>query len=82
MVCDGATDRFEITQELLRILDLQDIIKITPVSSAYFAQTYFAARPASERLVNKKLILEGMSIMKNWKISLQNYIRDYYTGYL
>jgi dTDP-4-dehydrorhamnose reductase len=35
-------------------------IKVTPVSSDYFKETYFAARPPSERLIDKKLDLRGV----------------------
>lgn len=82
MVCGGTTDRLEVTRELISILGLQDEIKVTPVSSRHFFQTYFANRPPSERLVNAKLISQGLNIMSNWKTSLRNYIRDYYQGYL
>ena len=52
------------------------------VSSEYFKETYFAARPPSERLVNKKLKLKGLNLMRNWKDALKEYIADYYNGYL
>lgn len=82
MVCDGITGRFEVATELIKILGLENEIKITPVSSDYFKETYFAARPASERLVDKKLDLRGVNIMRDWKLCLKEYIRDYYKGYI
>jgi dTDP-4-dehydrorhamnose reductase len=82
MVCGGQTNRLEVTHELFRILNLEDEIKITEVSSDYFKDTYFAARPPFERLINKKLELRNCNIMQNWKMALKEYIEKYYDGYL
>ena len=82
MVCGGFTGRFEVAQELVKILGLETEIKVTPVSSDYFKETFFAARPASERLIDKKLNLRGVNIMRDWKICLQEYISGYYADYL
>lgn len=82
MVCDGVTSRMEVARKLLRILGLEKEIKITEVSSDYFKQEYFATRPASERLVNKRLTLRGVNIMRHWETALEEYIREYYQGYL
>jgi dTDP-4-dehydrorhamnose reductase len=82
MVCGGTTGRLEVAQELIKVLGLETEIKITPVASDYFSKTYFAARPASERLIDKKLDLRGVNIMRDWKICLEEYIFEYYKGYL
>lgn len=82
MVCGGQTSRLEVAQELLKILNLQDQIKITEVSSAYFNEIYFAERPPCERLINKKLDLRGLNIMRDWKVALKEYIENYYPDYL
>jgi len=81
-VCGGLTSRLEVAQELLNILGLTDKININTVSSEYFKSEYFAARPASERLLTKKLNLRGVSEMRNWKVSLYEYIKNYYKDYL
>ncbi|WP_299173297.1 NAD(P)-dependent oxidoreductase [uncultured Brevundimonas sp.] len=82
MVCGGETGRFEVAEELVRVLGLEDRISVSAVSSDYFAKEYFAARPPSERLINYKLNLRDMNLMRDWKISLQEYVDDYYQGYL
>jgi dTDP-4-dehydrorhamnose reductase len=82
MVCGGITGRFEVAQELVRLVGLQDTVKVNPVDSEYFKEVYFAARPASERLIDKKLDLRGVNIMRDWKVCLQEYISSYYKGYL
>ena len=82
MVCAGITGRYEVATELVNILGLSDVIKITPVSSDYWKEEYFADRPPSERLIDKKLNLRGVNIMRDWKICLKEYVEEYYQGYL
>lgn len=82
MVCGGQTSRFEVAGELLKQLNLQDKVKITSVGSDYFKDVYYAERPPSERLVNRKLALRNLNLMQDWKIALKQYLDMYYTGYL
>lgn len=82
MVCGGETSRLEVTKEILTILGLENRIKIHEVSSDYFKKDYFAERPPCERLINKKLDLRGINIMRDWKISLREYLENYYKDYL
>lgn len=82
VVCDGFTSRLEIANEIISILGMQNRIKINEVSSDYFKEEYFAPRPKSERLVSKKLYLRKLNIMRNWKVTLKEYIEHYYSGYL
>ena len=82
MVCAGITGRYEVATELVNILGLSDVIKITPVSSDYWKEEYFADRPPSERLIDKKLNLRGVNIMRDWKICLKEYVDDFYHNYL
>lgn len=82
MVCGGETSRFEVAEEMLKILSLENKIKITPVNSDYFKKIYFADRPASERLVNYKLSLRDLNLMQDWRVALKEYISQYYQDYL
>lgn len=77
-VCSGQTSRLEVAQELIQILNLSDEIKITPVNSDYFKDQFFAERPASERLITKKLDLRGVNKMRDWKTALKEYIDVYF----
>lgn len=82
-VCEGGeTSRLEVCEELVRILGLSDIIKINVVPSSYFSKEYFAERPASECLCNRKLHILGVDTMKDWRIALKEYLDNYYVGYL
>ena len=82
MVCSGVTGRYEVTHELIKVLGKENEIKITPVQSDYWEKEYFAERPSSERLINKKLDLRKLNIMRDWRVCLKEYINSYYQGYL
>lgn len=82
MVCQGATSRLEVAQQLVHLLGLAESVTIHPVDSAFFADTYFAPRPDCERLVNRKLALRGLDVMRPWQEALAEYIRSDYEGYL
>jgi len=82
MVCGGQTSRFEVAEELIRILGLQDKVRIKKVPSAYFKNIYFADRPPNERLINRKLIIRNMNLMRDWRVALKEYIENYYNDYL
>ena len=82
MVCGGLTSRLEVATELLKILNLENKIKINEVDSGFFKNEYFAERPASEQLVNTKLNLRKLNVMRDWKISLNEYINTYFKEYI
>ena len=81
-VCGGQTSRLEVAHELIKTLGKSDEIKIHTVTSDFFKDEYYAERPASERLWNRKLDLRKISEMRDWKISLNEYIEAYYQNYL
>ena len=81
-VCGGQTSRLEVAQEFLKLIGKENEIKINVVTSEYFANEYFADRPNSERLLTRKLQLRAVSAMRDWKVSLKEYIENYYCEYL
>jgi len=82
MVCGGLTGRLEVANELMKLLRLQNKIKIKEVDSEFFVKDYFAERPDCERLINKRLNDLGLNIMRDWKVALKEYLNDYYCDYL
>lgn len=82
VVCGGQTSRLEVATELIRLLNLEDKVKLTPVGSDFFKDTYFAERPPCERLVNRKLNIRNLNLMRDWREALKDYISNYYKGYL
>jgi len=82
VVCGGMTSRLEVARELIKILGLEKSIKVTSVPSSFFSEEYFAPRPASERLISKKLELRDLNLMRDWRLCLKEYVDNYYQGYL
>ncbi len=78
MVCLGNANRYEVCKEMLMLLNKDKNIKINKVKSDYFKNDYFAIRPKSEALVNKKLELRSLNYMRDWKICLKEYINKYF----
>lgn len=82
MVCCGVTSRLEVAREIVSLLELRDSVNIAEVSSDYFKKEYFAERPPSERLINKRLDLRNLNSMRHWKVGLREYLDTYYRRYL
>lgn len=82
LVCKGVTSRLEVAKEMVRLLGLQDSIEVVEVDSSYFEAEYFAHRPPSERLIDMKLNLRGLNIMRDWRICMKEYLDGYYFDYL
>ena len=82
LVCEGVSSRIQVTRAILEYYDIQKDIEITPVDSSFFKNEYFAIRPPSERLINKKLNSINLNIMRNWKISLYEYLDKRFKNYL
>ena len=82
LICAGVTSRLEVARELVSLLGLAEDVTVTPVGSDYFAAEYFAQRPASERLIPKKLELRGLYRMRDWRKCLAEYLDEAYSGYL
>ena len=80
MVCEGVTGRFEVAEELLKLINREDI-KLNQVTSEFFAKEYFAARPPSERLICSKLMMRGVYEMRDWKLCLNEYLAKDYSDY-
>ena len=78
LVCEGGTTRLEVAHEIIKILNREGEIRIKEVSSDYFQTEYFAPRPESERLMNRKLRIRGADKMRNWKVALNEYLYNRY----
>ena len=79
MVCGGFTSRLEVVNELIKILNKEDELKIIEVDSNYFSNEYFADRPDCERLINKALNDIDLNIMRDWRVALKEYLLNYYS---
>lgn len=82
MVCEGSTSRLEVAREMVDLLGLSEKVKINEVTSDFFKSTFFAPRPDSERLVNRKLRLRNVNLMRDWRVALKEYLDSAYHSYL
>ncbi len=76
-VCEGSGTRYDVAVELVRLLGLDGHVKIEKVDSSFFATDYFAPRPASEKLLSMKLRARGLYVMRDWRVSLAEYVREF-----
>jgi dTDP-4-dehydrorhamnose reductase len=76
-VCEGECSRYEVAVEFVRLLGLENQVKVTRVGSDYFNEEYFAPRPASEKLVNLKLRMRGFHHMPHWRDALAEYAEEF-----
>lgn len=75
--CLGATNRFEVAEEFVKLMGLQDRIKVNAVASSYFKTEYPAPRPSSEVLDTRKLEDSGLCVMRGWKECLAEYAKEF-----
>lgn len=75
-VCRGDASRYAVAKELLRLLGLQDKVSLNLVDSSFWANTYFAPRPASERLITSKLDSKELNVMRPWQEALAEYVKE------
>lgn len=81
MVCTGnnTDNRIAVTKELVKILGREDEVKVIPVDESHFKDEYYAKRPTAERLLNRKLNLKKLNIMRPWQVCLKEYIENHYS---
>lgn len=82
MVCEGVTSRLEVAHELVDAVGMKDRVRINEVDSDFFKAEFFAPRPDSERLLNRKLTLRNMNRMRDWRVALRDYVGSAYSHYL
>ena len=82
MVCEGVTSRLEVAHELVETIGMKDRVRINEVDSDFFKAEFFAPRPDSERLLNRKLTLRNMNRMRDWRVALRDYVGSAYSHYL
>jgi dTDP-4-dehydrorhamnose reductase len=75
MACRGFGTRYDVANEILKILGREDIV-LHKVNSDFFANDYFAIRPKSEMMRNLMLDLREMNFMRDWKESLREYLEE------
>jgi dTDP-4-dehydrorhamnose reductase len=76
-VCGGSGSRYDVAVALIDELGLTSKVTIEKVGSDHFKAEYFAPRPASEKLVNMKLDARKLNVMRDWRVCLSEYAREF-----
>jgi dTDP-4-dehydrorhamnose reductase len=74
MACLGEGTRYDVAQVILETLGRTDSVKLVPVSSDYFRETYPAPRPRSEMMHNLMLERLGQNTMRPWETAIREYL--------
>ena len=77
MVCSGSCSRYDVAVEFVRLLGLEQQVTVNEVDSTFFSEEYFAPRPASEKLLNTKLVQRGINFMRPWEECLAEYAKAF-----
>jgi dTDP-4-dehydrorhamnose reductase len=64
---------YDVALEFVRLLGLENDVRVDEVSSDFFRKEYFAPRPPSEKLINMKLTARGVNVMRDWRECLREY---------
>jgi dTDP-4-dehydrorhamnose reductase len=72
----GESSRYQTAEEIVNFLNLD--VKVEKIDSDYYKDVYFAPRPYSEKLINKKLNDLGMNYMRDWKLCLHEYLTEFF----
>lgn len=72
----GSASFFNVANEMIKILHLENKMEITEVPSNYFKEK--CIRPENGTMENKRLQKEGMDMMPEWRISLKTYLEQPY----
>lgn len=73
----GDGSRYEVAVEFVRLLGLEGKVGVVRVGSEEFAREYFAPRPRSERLINRRLDALGLNVMRDWRVCLGEYAKEF-----
>ena len=82
MASHGSCSFFELTYEILKILNITKIFNINKISAKILSEKEVAKRPLSLIMKNSRLDSEKLDRQRNWKISLKEYLKRPYFKYL
>jgi len=78
MASHGKASFYELTKEIVSILNIKNKIKIIPVSASKFSSKESAMRPVLALIENKKLTQENLDVQREWQDSLREYLSHSY----
>jgi dTDP-4-dehydrorhamnose reductase len=78
MACQGNGSRFDVAREIVRHSCPANSVEVKAVDSNFFRKRYFAPRPRSEMLINKRLDELKINKMRRWDVALGEYLLKEY----
>ena len=78
MASHGACSFFELTNELLDILNIKNKFTVSCISAKLLEKREVARRPLSVIMNNNRLKQENLDRQRNWKLSLKEYLEKAY----
>ena len=78
MASHGSCSFFELTNELLKILNIKDKFTVNCISSKILEKREVARRPLSVIMNNSRLKQENLDRQRDWKLSLKDYLEKPY----
>jgi len=81
MVNPGTPTRFDLAKEVVKVMGYEDSIKVRPVTTDFFANTYTAKRSTAECLINSRLNAAGLDTMLPWQEALADYLHNDFASF-
>ena len=78
MASHGSCSFFELTNELLKILNIEKVFTINRISAKILNKREVARRPLSVVMSNSRLKQENLDRQRDWEISLKEYLKKPY----
>lgn len=78
MASHGSCSFFELTNEILKILNINDKFNVNCISAKILEGREIAKRPLSVIMNNNRLKQENLDRQRNWKYSLKEYLEKPY----
>ena len=78
MASHGSCSFFELTNELLKILNIKDKFTVNCISAKILEKRDVARRPLSVIMNNNRLKEENLDRQRNWKLGLKEYLQKPY----
>ena len=78
MACHGQASFYELTKEIVSILNIENQIKVIPISASQFSKKESAERPLLALIENKRLTKENLDYQRRWQDSLKEYLSHPY----
>lgn len=78
MACQGTASFFNLTEEIVKILNWENLIKVIPVSESEISGNELGKRPSKAEFDCQKLKEKGLYFQRPWQSALNEYLQDPY----